>query len=127
MALAMALGPLEREILEAIWTLGSANVAEVRTALGERHAYTTIMTVMARLTEKGRLARHKQGRSFRYRTVISRAEHTGVWLAGALAGNETGLRGHIVQHFVNSVGKLDTSLLDELEDAVRRAQDERSA
>ncbi len=120
----LGLGPLERAIMEAIWQLGSATVADVREALGERNAYTTIMTVMSRLTDKGRLVREKRGRSFLYRTASSRVEHTGAWLAGALATGDIGQRGTLVQHFVGNIKRLDAGLLDELEAAVRRAQAE---
>lgn len=34
-------------------------------------AYTTVMTVLARLTEKGALVRHQQGRSFIYATRVA--------------------------------------------------------
>lgn len=108
--------------MDAVWQVGTASVADVRAALGDRHAYTTIMTVMARLTEKGRLRREKRGRSFRYRTATSRAEQAGAWLADALASDGVGLRGQVVQHFVNSVQRIDADLLGELEAAVRRAQ-----
>lgn len=123
-SVSFGLGPLERAIMDAVWQIGTASVADVRAVLGDRHAYTTIMTVMARLTEKGRLRREKQGRSFRYRTAATRAEQAGAWLAGALASDGIGLRGQVVQHFVKNVKRIDAELLDELEAAVRQAQRE---
>lgn len=125
MAPSLGLGPLERAIMAAVWELGTASVAEVRAALGERHAYTTIMTVMARLAGKGHLLREKHGRLFRYRTSVSRAEQTGAWLAGALSNGAGALRGQVVQHFVDSLGRHDSALLDDLEAAVRRAREDR--
>ncbi|QVL55346.1 MAG: BlaI/MecI/CopY family transcriptional regulator [Simkaniaceae bacterium] len=41
-------------------------VSDVMKRLGGRNAYTTIMTVMTRLFEKGVLKRTKQGRSYLY-------------------------------------------------------------
>ena len=41
-------------------------VSDVMERLGGRNAYTTIMTVMTRLFEKGALKRTKQGRSYLY-------------------------------------------------------------
>jgi len=66
--------PLEVECLKALWTLGEANVKDVRKALtGNRNlAYTTVMTVLDRLARKGGVSRRKVGRSFVYVPVLSR-------------------------------------------------------
>jgi predicted transcriptional regulator len=66
--------PLELECLKVLWTLGEGNVKDVRQALtGSRNlAYTTVMTVLDRLTRKGGVARRKVGRSFVYVPVLSR-------------------------------------------------------
>ena len=66
--------PLELECLKALWTLGEGNVKDVRRALmGNRAlAYTTVMTVLDRLTRKGGVTRRKVGRSFVYVPVLSR-------------------------------------------------------
>ena len=66
--------PLELECLKALWTLGEGNVKDVRRVLtGNRSlAYTTVMTVLDRLTRKGGVARRKVGRSFVYVPVLSR-------------------------------------------------------
>ena len=66
--------PLEVECLKILWKLGEGNVRDVREALtGSRDlAYTTVMTVLDRLSRKGRVARRKVGRSFVYVPVLSR-------------------------------------------------------
>ena len=66
--------PLELECLKVLWTLGEGNVKDVRQALttSRNLAYTTVMTVLDRLTRKGGLARRKVGRSFVYVPVLSR-------------------------------------------------------
>ena len=66
--------PLELECLRALWTLESANVAQVREALLGRHAlaYTTVMTLLDRLTRKGAAQRKKIGRYFVYTPAIDR-------------------------------------------------------
>lgn len=66
--------PLELECLKALWNLGEGNVKDVRNALtGNRNlAYTTVMTVLDRLTRKGGVNRRKVGRSFVYMPVLSR-------------------------------------------------------
>ncbi len=65
----LSLGPLEKQILEIVWDQGEATVQDVRRAraLKEKNlAYTTVMTILKRLTDKGVLDRHKEGRAYVY-------------------------------------------------------------
>lgn len=60
---------LEAEIMRIVWDKKSATVREVWQELksqGKRLAYTTVMTVMVRLYEKGILRRVKEGKGYRY-------------------------------------------------------------
>ncbi|PIS00376.1 MAG: BlaI family transcriptional regulator [Chlamydiae bacterium CG10_big_fil_rev_8_21_14_0_10_35_9] len=61
-----AFGELELSILKAVRELGRATVHEVLKKLASKRSYTTIMTVMSRLAEKGELAREKQGKQYVY-------------------------------------------------------------
>jgi predicted transcriptional regulator len=62
------LGETEMEVLHHVWDLGEASVADVHERiLDERDvAYTTVMTVMKKLADKGYLTYHKEGRSYIY-------------------------------------------------------------
>jgi predicted transcriptional regulator len=66
--------PLELLCLRALWTLNEGTVQEVRRVVGESRplAYTTIMTVLERLSRKGLLTRRKAGRAFFYQPTESR-------------------------------------------------------
>ena len=66
--------PLELECLKALWSLGEANVKDVRQVLTRNRnlAYTTVMTVLDRLVRRGGVERHKVGRSFLYLPVVTR-------------------------------------------------------
>ncbi len=66
--------PLELECLCALWSLGEGNVQSVREILIAKKplAYTTVMTMLERLTRKQVLVRRKVGRSFVYSPVVSR-------------------------------------------------------
>lgn len=74
----LSLGPLEAEILDIIWELGSATVKDVHDRIladPERElAYTSVTTVLRRLTKKGWLACDKQERAFCWRPLVSRSE-----------------------------------------------------
>ena len=72
------LGPLESEIMSLVWgSPGSVSVRDVAEKLNDGRrdalAYTTVMTVMTRLAEKGVLTRAREGRGYRYEAVASDA------------------------------------------------------
>ena len=70
----------ELEILKALWELGEGTVREVLERLGpggRSWAYTTAQTLLARLQEKGFVARKKRGRAFVFRPLHTRDELLG--------------------------------------------------
>jgi len=62
------LGETEMDVLHHVWALGEATVADVRERIlvDREVAYTTVMTVMKKLAEKGYLDYYKEGRSYVY-------------------------------------------------------------
>ncbi len=75
---AKVLGPLESEVMKAVWAdRAPVTVRDVLDALNRGRkpelAYTTVMTVMARLAEKGVLRRTRQGRGYVYEAEVSDA------------------------------------------------------
>lgn len=71
------LGELEQAIMEAVWHAGSASGREVFSILAKKRdiAYTTVMTVMNRLVDKGILDRRENGKQFVYRARFSKDEY----------------------------------------------------
>jgi predicted transcriptional regulator len=72
------LGPLEAEVMQIIWMRGPSLVSEIEEILNNRRseplAYKTVLTICARLTEKGILSYEKEGRAFRYGPTMTEAE-----------------------------------------------------
>jgi len=62
------MGPLEQEVMEYVWGKREASVSDVHKHFkrSRKIAYTTLMTVMARLVDKGYLTRKKQGKAYLY-------------------------------------------------------------
>jgi predicted transcriptional regulator len=60
--------PLELECLKVLWQLGEGGVKDVREVLQATRplAYTTVMTLLDRLTRRGVAQRRKIGRAFVY-------------------------------------------------------------
>lgn len=73
------LGPLEAEIMRLIWETGETGVDEIHRTLQQSRpiAYTTVMTVMTRLAQRGLLERRKEGRAFLYRATVPRESLAG--------------------------------------------------
>ena len=71
------LGDLQLAVMEVIWEGQPVSVSDVLNTLNQQNrelAYTTVMTIMSRLAEKGWLVSEKRGRAFFYRAVHSREE-----------------------------------------------------
>ncbi|SYZ74178.1 Transcriptional repressor, CopY family (fragment) [Candidatus Zixiibacteriota bacterium] len=69
-------GKLEAELLEIIWSNGPMTVKRALFFIRKKrlYAYTTIMTMMNHLVNKGILRREKQGHSFMYYPTVSKDE-----------------------------------------------------
>src|SRR5207247_5273818 len=72
------LGPLEADVMRVLWA--ARTPLSVRAVLDElnrrrsRHlAYPTVITVMARLADKGVLRRHRDGRGYLYEATVTDA------------------------------------------------------
>jgi len=62
----LGFGELELAILKIVQDKGKVSVRDVYTALSNGGSYTTIMTVMSRMAEKGELMREKEGKQYFY-------------------------------------------------------------
>ncbi len=69
----VGLGETELEILQHVWHLGDAVVTEVHARIQQSRpvAYTTVMTVMKNLADKGYLSGERDGTRIRYRPARS--------------------------------------------------------
>lgn len=68
----LSLTACEAEVMNAVWSQESVTVQDVVDAIPRRLAYTTVMTTMKILEEKGFVAKHeKRGRAFVYRPLVT--------------------------------------------------------
>ena len=83
-----SLGDLERSVMETLWDAGDGwlTVREVHDRLSRSReiAYTTVMTVLDRMTRKQIVERERTGRAWRYRPTQSRGEMTAEVMRQAL-------------------------------------------
>jgi len=62
----------ELDVMGVLWEAGSATVAQVRERLADELAYTTVLTVLRTLEEKGHVAHAEEGKAYRYRPLVGR-------------------------------------------------------
>ena len=62
----------ELDVMGVLWEAGSATVAEVRERLADELAYTTVLTVLRTLEEKGYVAHAEEGKAYRYTPLVAR-------------------------------------------------------
>lgn len=67
------LGPTEARLMKLAWEEKNITVKRALYLLGDnkKKAYTTIMTILSRLSEKGLLNRQKDGKTFVYTAAIT--------------------------------------------------------
>ena len=71
---------LELECMKVLWRYPGASVAQVRAGLPRPLAYTTVMTVLDRMSSKGLVERRKNGRAYLYNAALDleTARHSAV-------------------------------------------------
>lgn len=127
------LGTLEYEILKVLWRQAPASVGEVLEQLNgqrrdqDRLAYTTVMTVLARLHEKGLADREKHGRAYRYTPrydEVALIEHLG----GQEVAHLLDRYGKVaLTQFASALQEADPDLLRQVTDLADSRGDDRGA
>lgn len=62
----------ELDVMDVLWETRTATVAEVRERLSDELAYTTVLTVLRTLEEKGYVGHEEEGRAHRYFPRVER-------------------------------------------------------
>ena len=96
--------PAELEVLQLLWEKGPATVRQVMDALNRRRhrAYTSVMSLLGVMTEKGLLKRRPKGRAYLYEARVEREKTIGEMLNDLLG-----------RAFDGSAASLVARLLDE--------------
>jgi predicted transcriptional regulator len=129
----LSLGPLEAEILDIIWDLKIATVKNVHERIlqdpDRELAYTSVTTVLQRLTIKGWLKCSKKGKAFSWQPRISREQVQVLRSFEQLNGFLAVSNPDVVAAFADS---LDTASLEQIQaiasrlNNIRRQREEQS-
>ena len=74
----------ELDVMAVLWERGSGTVTEVRDALNDELAYTTVLTVLRTLQEKGYVTHVAEGRAHRYTPAVTQKAAGGSALSRVL-------------------------------------------
>ncbi len=111
------LGTAELEVLKSLWDLGPCTVREVLTHLhgqGRRVAYTTVLTFLTRLEQKGFVNSDKSGLAYVYRAAVSRERVTRSRLRTLVEELYDGATGQLALHLVRTA-KFSRREIEELQ------------
>lgn len=119
------LGPLEEQLLQALWRRGNATVREILNDCTPTLAYTTVMTTLDRLHKKGVLGRQPEGRAYRYWPIQTAEDfHRAAAHHAIHELLEAGAATASLSHLVEAVTDHDRQLLDELQRLIERKRQE---
>lgn len=105
-------GELEARVMDVLWDQGGwLTPGDVQDTLNAERpiAYTTVMTILVRLWQKGRLDRQRDGRAYAYCPRESREEHAAVRMGQLLVGARD--RPAALAHFIESLTPADRDQL----------------
>ena len=121
------LGDLETDIMSVVWEKGRVTVQDVKDALEPRRslAYTTVMTVLSRLAEKGILERRKDGRAYIYTPSSSQDKMAGSLLRSLVQRLYDGATGKAIAHLLEEDDAVDDAELERLEQLIRSRREDR--
>ena len=124
----LSLGPLEAEVLDIVWQFGCATVKDIHDRIlsdpDRELAYTSVTTVLNRLTKKGWLVCDKEGRAFYYRPLVTKQQAQAIEAQEHLHRFLAVGSPEIVAAFADN---LDRARVDQLKDVARRIDDARKA
>lgn len=115
------LGDLEADIMKVVWKRDRVTVRDVyeQLRLEKTLAYTTIMTIMGRLAEKGLLQKEPQGNAFVYTPTISEVEFAKKVVSEVLDGLMEEFAEPAISHMVDKLGSEDNEKLNTLERIIK--------
>jgi predicted transcriptional regulator len=119
-SLAEVLGPLEAEIMDVVWDTDEVTVRDVHKALGASRplAYTTVMTTLGRLADKGLVKRIEDQPAHRYVPLVTREQYARSTVKSVVDWLVNHFPDPAVAYFIDRVEKEDVEVIDRLRDAI---------
>jgi predicted transcriptional regulator len=124
-SLADLLGPLESEVMDIVWDRGDVTVRDVHEALQAEHpiAYTTVMTTLGRLADKGLLKRADDQPAHHYSVLITREQYARSTVKSVVDWLVSHFPDPAVAYFVDRVEEEDEQVIMRLRAAIDQRKD----
>lgn len=119
----LGFGELELSILTTVRKMGRVTVRDVYSALGNEGSYTTIMTVMSRLAEKGDLLREKEGKQYVY-WIASTHQSSSKNILKRIQEKIFGGKLALVSYLIENEQEISNQELDEIEKLIQKRRRE---
>jgi predicted transcriptional regulator len=121
------LGPLEDDVMGIVWDRGEVTVRDVHQALSQLRpiAYTTVMTTMGRLADKGMLRRNEDQTAHRYSVLMTREQYERSTVKSVVDWLVSQFRDPAVAYFLDRVEREDEVLIESLREAVRQRESQK--
>lgn len=111
--------------MEVVWSRDDVTVRDVHDVLRSRRpiAYTTVMTTMGRLADKGFLKRVESQQAHVYSPALSKQQYARSTVKSIMDWLVGQFREPTVAYFVDKVGTDDWELMEQLQDAIEQKKD----
>ncbi len=120
--LVKVLGPLETEIMRLLWQEKRSTVKKVHRKLAQQRdiAYTTVMTTMSRLADKGVLNRQRDGLAYVYTPAISEDEFVSLVVSQVLDGLLDDYSEMAIDYMVDYLARNSPNELNRLQQTIQQ-------
>lgn len=122
--LAEILGLLEAEVMSVVWNQGDVSVRDVHRKLNMARpvAYTTVMTTLGRLTDKGLLSRDETQLAHRYFPRVSRDQYERSAVRSVMDWLMSQFGDPALAYFIDRVDKEDHEVIDRIRRAIEELE-----
>jgi BlaI family transcriptional regulator, penicillinase repressor len=118
--------PAELEVLQVLWEQGPMTVRQVMAALGQggqkARAYTSVMSLMSVMADKGLLSRQTQGKAFVYSARAARQETLGGMVGDLLRRAFEGSAAQLVAHLLPNADEQELEQIRRTIESYRRGK-----
>lgn len=121
-SLAEVLGPLEMSVMEIVWDRGRVTVRDVHDVLRQSRdiAYTTVMTTLGRLADKGLVDRIEGQPAHHFMPAVSREQYARSTVSSVMGWLMNHFPDPVVGYLLEKVEDEDEDVLDRLREAIER-------
>ncbi|MCA8962093.1 MAG: BlaI/MecI/CopY family transcriptional regulator [Planctomycetes bacterium] len=121
-----ALGDLQLRVMDVVWDLGSATVAEAHESLTADRgiAYTTVLSTLRNLEKRGYLRHTVEGKAHRFHPTVTREDHRSASVSRLVSNLFAGDPERLMCHLLGQ-GEVDAAQLERIRALLEEFEEER--